>query len=169
MAGRQRNDDDAPTSRSYLARANDGLGRIVAALDDDVGFDPTNQLERRVLVEDGDGIDGLEGGEDVRSFTLRPHGPLGSLETFDRGVAVDADNQRVATRTRAHEDVDVSGMQEIEDTIGEHDLTRLPRTPRRERLPRHDFSTRVERVQYVHSAWGEKRMSRTISGISTRS
>jgi hypothetical protein len=45
----------------------------------------------------------------------------------------------------------------------------LPLPPRGERWPRHHFAARVEAAQYVHSACGENRMSRTMSGISTRS
>jgi hypothetical protein len=72
-------------------------------------------------------------------------------------------------RSRANEHIDMPRMEKVEHAVGENDATLLPLAPVHKHWPRHHFSLRVERTQYVHSAWGEKRMSRTISGISTRS
>jgi hypothetical protein len=60
-------------------------------------------------------------------------------------------------------------MQKIEHTVREYDAAALTLAPLRQRLPRHHFPPRVDVAQYVHSACGENRMSRTIRGISTRS
>ena len=63
----------------------------------------------------------------------------------------------------------MSGMQQIEHAVGEDYATRLSRTPLSERMPRHDFPARIAVAQCVHSTCGENKISRTMSGISTRS
>jgi hypothetical protein len=169
MAGRDRNDHHTPAARTHYLRANDGLGRVVSAFDDDVGLEREDQFEWRVLVEERDGVHRLERREDVCSLTLGANGPIGTLQPFDGCVTVHADNERFAARASSDENVDVSRMQEVEHAVREDDASGLARTPGDERVPRHDFSTRVEWCQYVQSAWGENRMSRTMRGISTRS
>ena len=43
-----------------LRAADDLIGPIVASLDQHIGTDRLDQFQRRVFVEDGHGVDGLE-------------------------------------------------------------------------------------------------------------
>ena len=49
-------------------------------------------------------------------------------------------------RSRANQDVDVTGMQKVEHAVREDDAALLAFAPIGERLPRHRFSLRVERT-----------------------
>ena len=169
MTGRQRNDDDIAAARTDLPCADDGVRRIIAALHDDVGAEQLNQLERRILLEERDGIYRLQRGEDVGPFTLGADGPIGALQAFHGRVTIHPDDQDVPARARADQHVDVARMQQIEYAIREHDAAGLSFTPCGEYGPRHYLPARIAATQYVHSACGEKRISRTMSGSSTRS
>lgn len=169
MTGRQRNDDDVSTTCSDFRRSDNSVGSVITAFDDHIRLQQSNELERCVLLEQRNGIDHGEGSEDVHPLSTGSDRPGGTLEPLHRVIAVDADDERITVRSRANEHIDMPRMEKIEHAVGENDATLLPLAPVHKHWPRHRFSLRVERTQYVHSAWGEKRMSRTISGISTRS
>jgi hypothetical protein len=169
MTGRQRNDDDVSTTCSDFSRSDNRVGCVVTAFHDHIRLKQSNELERCVLLKQRNGIDHCQGSKDVHPLSTGSDRPGGALEPLHRVIAVDADDERVTVSSRANEHIDVPRMEKVEHAIGENDATLLPLTPVHERLPRHRFSLRGERTQYVHSVWGEKRMSRTISGISTRS
>ena len=60
-----------------------------------------------------------------------------------RCVAVDGDDERVAFGARRFEEGDVSGVQQIENTVGENDPT-LSGAPARSGLGRTDLRGRVQ-------------------------
>ena len=130
VAGGEGEDDDpAPPPFDILA-ADDRIGRVVAPLDQDIGTDLTNELERRVLGENDHRIDDFERGDDVRSLVRPPDGPLLPLEAPDRRIVVDADEQRIAERARGHERVNVSAMKQVEHTVREYEGTGNAGPPR---------------------------------------
>jgi hypothetical protein len=51
------------------------------------------------------------------------YGAIRTLESLDRGIGVDADDQRVALCSRRIQDVDMTTVNEIEDAVGEHDAS----------------------------------------------
>ena len=147
MAGRQRNDDDLAAARANLIGSDNRVGRIVAALDDHVWLQQLDELERRVLVEQRNGVDGLQCREDVYALSLAVHRATGAFETLDRCVAIHADHEHVSARARADEHVHMPRMEEIKHAIREYDAPLLTLAPNGERWPRHHFSARVESTQ----------------------
>jgi hypothetical protein len=132
MTWRQRNDDDVAAARTDLPCADNGVRRIVATLHNDVGTEQLNQLERRVLLEERNGVHRLQRGEHISTLTLGADGSIRSLQPFHGCVAIDSDDEHVAASARTNEDVDVAGMQQIEHTIREHNAAGLAFTPCRE-------------------------------------
>ena len=49
---------------------DDRVGAIVAALDEDIGLEQLNQLERRVFIEEHDAIDAAQRGDDAGTVVL---------------------------------------------------------------------------------------------------
>jgi len=148
-------DDDAlPAPAPDFGGADDGFGRIVSALDDDVRTEVVDQLERGVLVEHRDGIDGLQPGEHVGALRFAADRAVRSLEAPDARVAVEADDERVAALTRTTKDVEVSGVQQVKNAVGEYDAAPLPRAPFSGALPIKDLSRGVEGDQKVLSTRG---------------
>jgi len=167
MTGRERNDHDLAAARANYLATDDCVRSVIATLDDHVRLKRLDQLERRVLVEQGDGIDGLEGRHDIDAFRLAPDRTIRTLKASNRRVTVHANDQGVAALPGAGEDVYVARVQQVEHAVREDDAPVLALTPGDERRPRHDPASRVERFQCVQSAWGVNRMSRVMSGIST--
>ena len=167
VTGRERNDHDLAAAGADHFATDDCIWSVVATLDDHVGPKCLDELERRVLVEQRDRIDGLEGRDHIDTFPLAPDRTIRPLEAANRGVTVHANDQGVATLAGTDEDVDVARVQQVEHAVREYDAPSLVLTPGDERRPRHDFSSRVERIQYDQSAWGVNRISRAMSGIST--
>ena len=112
MSRRDRDDDNTPAARAHDGGADDGVGRIVAALDDDVGLKRFDERERGVFVENDDGVHELERGEYIGALVLRAHGALGALvEATHRGVAIEADDEPMPFGARAAEHINVPRMQ----------------------------------------------------------
>ena len=77
----------------------------------------------RVFVKDHHCIDGCERFEDLGAFVFRMDRAVGRLvERLDRSIAVDADDQQIAKRARVSKVTDVSGMKDVEHTVGEDNL-----------------------------------------------
>ena len=87
-------DDDhiSPSGSNHLA-ADDILRAIVAALEDIVGLDRGDQLQRYVLAEHGDGIDKGKGLQGRGTALGRLRRAALALEAPDRVIAVQSDNQ----------------------------------------------------------------------------
>ena len=168
MPGCERNDDDLPSPSAHFTGADDGRFGIVAALDQHVGTEGGNQLERRVFVENDNGVHHRKRGQHVTAFGRAANGPLGSLEASNRLVAVDADDKCITGSSRTKEHVDVTGMQKIENAIRKNNPARNRRAPSAGALPAHNPVERIGgHAQGVPSACGWKWTSRTYIGTST--
>ena len=73
--------------------SDDGADVVVAALDENVGAKDADELERRVLLEEDDGVDGGEGCHHAGAFALPDDGPGGAFETADGAVGVEAEHE----------------------------------------------------------------------------
>src|SRR4051812_29404058 len=93
LPGRQRDDDDVAPPAADIGGTDDGTLVVVAALYENVGPQRPDQLQGGVLLEEHDEIDHLERGEHIGPLRFAAHGPLGTLEAADRGVAVQADDE----------------------------------------------------------------------------
>lgn len=161
LPGSQRNDDALAAPAANLGSTDDAVGGVIATLDDDIGAESGDEIERRVLVEDDDGVDGLEPGENIGALCFAPDRTVGALQAPNARVAVQADEECVPAQARAAEDVEMAGMEQIEDAIGEDDPATLPAAPVPRALPVEDLPRRIEGRQKLLSARGWKWMSRT--------
>src|SRR5207248_2133700 len=121
LSRREWDHDDVAAAGEHLGRSDYRRFRVVAALHDDVGREKLDELEGRVLLEHDDGVDGLERGEHVGALGLAAHRTARPLQAPNGCVAVQPDDERVTGAACAHEHVDVTRMQQVEDAVREHD------------------------------------------------
>src|SRR5690349_8225276 len=130
----------AAAPSAHLRGADDRLGLPVPALRQHVGPAGSYQLERRVLVEPGHDLDGLESRDDGGAIREPIDGTVIAFsETLRRGVAVDCDQQRCAQRARFREIGGVSAMKDVEYAVREDQRPRAGGEPRRKLLRRADL------------------------------
>src|SRR5437868_3073853 len=115
-----------------------------------------DQIERRILRENYDKIDAFECGKHICALGIGTHGTPRTLEATDRLIAVDTDDQRVGSRARRAQHVDVSGMEQVEHAVGERDPTLFPRSPALSLNPSRDLLRRIPRLQSLLTAEGWK-------------
>jgi hypothetical protein len=81
------------------------------------------QIERCVLGKDNDQIDALERGQNITPFRVGANRSGRPFEPAHGLVAVDTDDQCIRGVPRCRENVNVAGMEKIENAVGERDLT----------------------------------------------
>jgi hypothetical protein len=167
MPGRDRDDDDAPAPGRDGIGPNDRLRRVIAALDDHVRQECGDEFTRRVLLEHDDGVHTLERGQEARALRLGAHGTRRALEAPHGSVAVDADDQGIPFRPRGGQDVDMSGVQQVEDAVREDDDSELAAAPAERAVAVEDLPGGIEAsAQNGPDACGLKWISRTKPGNS---
>jgi hypothetical protein len=130
----------APTPAAHLCCADDRFGFPVATLDQDFRAAGENEGERRVLLEPGDYLHGLEGGNHRHAVRQRVQGSiLVFTQAFHGSVAIDRDKERCPQGASLGEIGDVAAMQYVEHAVGEHERARVRREPRRKLLRRTDL------------------------------
>lgn len=139
MSGGERNDHDRAAPRFNHVAADNGIQGIIPTLHQHVRPHDADQFEGRVLGKHDDGVDGLEGGQNVRPLSGRPYWAGWTLETADRVIIVDAHEKRNSKRTRGDQHVNVSGVQQVEHTIGEHESSANAGSPSRGSTQRQDL------------------------------
>src|SRR3712207_6360951 len=102
-------------------RLREHLAGVVAALDEDVRPKRPDELDRRVLVERDDVVDGRECRQNVGPILERVDRTAGSLEACDALVGVEADDQHVPERLRARQVRDVAAVEDVEAAVREDD------------------------------------------------
>src|SRR5258707_9042744 len=120
VAGHDGHRHDAAACCLHLFAADNLVSGPVATFDENVREQGGDDALRRQVVEDHDGVNTLQRGENLRAFTLRNHRAALAFELFHAGVAIQADDQRVAEAARALQAANVAGMQQIEAAVGEH-------------------------------------------------
>src|SRR5258708_908703 len=73
VAGDDGSRDDATAGGFHLFAPDDLVAGPIAALDEHVGKQARNDFARSEIVENDDGIDGFESGEDFRALALGNH------------------------------------------------------------------------------------------------
>lgn len=159
MPWRERNDGDRAAALAHFTGADDRRFRVIAPFDQHVRAQHHDELEWSVLLEDHHRVDRLESRQHVTPFGSGAHRPRGTLEAAHRVVTVDADDQKIALAPRGNEDVDVSGMQQVEHAIREDNPPGPRVPPQTNALPVHDLVERIHRAfatQNGPSAFGLK-------------
>jgi hypothetical protein len=113
---------DASSAFTNELRTDDVGLLPIAAFDKHVGLDRVDELERRILVEQRNVIDHLERRQHFCSLHLTEDRATRSFaEPLDRPIAVQADDETIAEAPRLAQRADVSGVKQIEASVGEHD------------------------------------------------
>ena len=140
----QRDAHHATTPPRDVVRPDDGVECVVGTFDENVGAQPPNQLERRVLLEQDDTIDGGERCDQAGALRLGDDRPIRSLPQPARGgIGIHTHDQGVAFPARRLEQRDVPGVQQIEDAVREDDRALGP-SPGRGSLGRADLRGGVQ-------------------------
>src|SRR5580700_6782703 len=93
---------------------DDLIDAVVGALDQNIGLDAGDEVERRVFAKQHDSIDKSEPGENDGAGRLALDRTLRALETPHRSVVVEADHELVATRAGLAQQMNVPGMEKVE-------------------------------------------------------
>jgi hypothetical protein len=149
MSGSERHYQYAPAPALHFRCTDDSLFRIIAAFDNHVGLEMPHKIERSVLGENYDEIHALERGEHVRALGVAADRPGGTLEAAHRLIAIDADDERVGAVACGSENVDVPGMEQIEDAVSECDPTLSSSSPMPGLGPCRNLCRGVSRLQGV--------------------
>ena len=97
------------------------IERVVASFHEDVGFECFDQGDGRGVVEEDDGVDACEAGQEAGAVVFTDDGSGRSLEAADRGIRVEADDEEVAQSFSAFQTGEVSGVEDVEASVGEDD------------------------------------------------
>lgn len=162
MSGSERHHYDAPSPAFHFRCADDGVFRIVATLDDHVGLEMPDEIERRVLRKNYDEIDAFERRQHVGALGIAAHRPGRTLEAPHRLVAVESYDERVSGFARGGEDVDVTRMEEIKNTVGERYPIFPSSFPPLGLGPCRNLRRGISRLQGLLDAEGWKWMTRVL-------
>ena len=162
MVRRERNNDDAPAPALHFVGADDRAFSVVAAFHYDVRLESHDELQRRVLREDNDQIDALHGGEHECALGGAPDRPARTFEPAHGLIAVDADDERIRGRAGCNEKIDMTGMEQIENSVGESYPIFSCSPPTLGVASRGDFRGRIPRLQSLLIAIGWKWTTRSF-------
>ena len=152
----QRNDDDLSAPAFDIRRTDDRVVRVIAALDDHIGPEMSDQVKRCVLRENYDEIDALERRENVGALRVGADGPCRALEATYRFIAIDADYQRVGRLSRGGKHVDMARMKQVEHAVGKCHSTFSARPPALRFDPGCNLCGRIPWLQSLLTARGWK-------------
>lgn len=147
MADRGRDDDDLAATREHQIGSDNLFGSVVPALHDDIGLEMSDEIERCVVVEDDHEVDDFEGPEHERSIGDAAYRTIRPFEASNRVIAVDADDEGIASCASTAQHVDVPGVQQVEDAVREDDSPGCRAAPGRGVVPAHDLACGIEATQ----------------------
>ena len=121
VTGNDGNGNDAAAGSFNFFAADDLITGPIATFGENVREERGNHAARRGIVEDDDGIDALERGEDFRALALGQHGTARAFQLANAGITVESDDEHVAHGPREFEAANVAGVKQVEAAIGEND------------------------------------------------
>lgn len=156
MSGSQRHYYHSASPAFHFGRADDRFLGVVSAFNDHVWTQELHQIERRVFRKNYHQIDTFERGENVSTLGIAADGSIRSLQSSHGLVAIDPNNQCVRGLSRGSQHIDVTGMKQVEDSVGEGDLTFPCRPPPLRLDPRGNFAGRIAWFQSLLATVGLK-------------
>jgi len=147
LAGCERHNHRFTAPSNHFARSDHRGDRIVAAFHKHIGPQRHDQLQRRVFVENGDSIHARERRKHMGSLPRTAEGPRRPFEATHGVIAVNADDQRIAAIPRSTQEIDVSGVQQVKDTIRKDQAAWEASPPGERLIARQNFARWVQWVQ----------------------
>jgi len=152
MTGGERDDYDFPAPAPDFSGADDSLFGVVATLHNNVGLEVFDQVERSIFGKDYHEIDTLERSKHISALRVAADRAGRALEASNGFVAVDADDQSICGLPCCPEHIDVTGMKEVEHSIGERDPAFSSRSPTLGFNPGRNLLSRIARRQSLLAA-----------------
>jgi hypothetical protein len=121
VTGDYRDGNDAAAGGFHFFAADDLIAGPVAAFHQHVREQTGDDFARRGFVKNHYRVDAFERRENFGTLAFRQDGASGTLQLANAGVAVEADDERVAESASLLEAADMPGMQQIEAAIREDD------------------------------------------------
>ena len=112
-------DLDATTVGCDLVTLGHVVAGVIGSLHLNVGLDLADEGANVGLVEDYDGIDALEGGDDLGALLLGHGGTSGTFKAAYTLVGVDGDDEFAAERFGSAQITYMADVEEIEAAVGE--------------------------------------------------
>ena len=122
----QADKDDGATAFLNQFAADDLIDSVIGAFDQHRRTHAFDQLKRRILLKNHHQIDRLEGGKHLGPALSGIDRSAFSLQPRRRSIAVETNNEAIASRARFGEQFDMTAMQEIEASVGEPDAQTMP-------------------------------------------
>ena len=120
MVGQHGNSNNASARGLDFFTANNLVYWPISTFNQYVGKQSSDDLLRRGLVENNHPVYAFKRGQNFSPFRLPDHRPADTFELSDSGVAVQADDQRIAKFTRLLQGPNMAWMQDVEAAVGEH-------------------------------------------------
>lgn len=99
----------------------DGLIAVVSTFDVDIGAERANNRAGGVFVEEQGVVDGVERRDEGQAILLAVNGPAWTLQAACTAVTVDGHDEDIAQLSGLAQEMNMSGVQNIEDAIGKDD------------------------------------------------
>ncbi len=100
---------------------DDSVDGVVAAFDQNVRLERADELQRSVFLEENNGVYSSKRSHHTGAFAFADDGAAGTLETADRCVGIQAEDELRAEAAAILEQRYVADVQKIEAAIGEDD------------------------------------------------
>ncbi len=104
----------------HVLSTDNPVERPIGALDQHVGAQGSDGLERCVFVVNEDSVDALKSEQRFRPFLLSDHGPALALEAPHRGVRVDADDQNIPVGSGLLQEMHMARVKDVETPVRKH-------------------------------------------------
>jgi len=154
MSGTERYDDHPTSPAFYFRRANDRIFRVVTTLDDDIGLEMLDEVEGRVFRKNYHQVDAFERRQNEGAFRVASHRAGRTLEPTHGLITVYSDDEGISLLARRGENVDVAGMDQVEDTVCESYPTLSSGSPPLSLNPCSDLLRGISRLQSLLRAEG---------------
>jgi len=114
-----RDGNDAAACGFHFFAANNLIAGPVATFDQHIRKESPDDFAWGGLIKDHNRVDTFERGENFSSLAFRQDGTPGAFQLANAGVAVEADDERIAESASLLEAANVPGVQQIETAVGE--------------------------------------------------
>lgn len=116
------NGDDAASGGFHFLAAHDLVAGPVATFHEHIGKQAGDYFAGSQVVEDHDGVDGFQSGENFRAFVFRYYRAAFAFQLTNARIAIEANDEHVAQCARQFQAADMAGMKKVKAPVGENDV-----------------------------------------------
>ncbi len=112
----------AATSPDFVG-SDDLVHRPIAPFNEHVRLQMQDQLQRGRLVEDDHFVDAPQSQQQPSTFTLADVRFVRPLESPDRRIAIETDDERIAECPATFEQIDMPDVEQVKTAVGEYEFS----------------------------------------------